>query len=33
VIPQIEAKFPLTAFGARDPVLEKALEVLREKVR
>jgi hypothetical protein len=33
VIPQIAAKFPATAFESRDPVLEKALEVLAEKVR
>ncbi|MBX7104563.1 MAG: hypothetical protein K1X57_10815 [Gemmataceae bacterium] len=33
VIPQIEAKFPITAFGATDPVLEKAIEVLKAKVK
>jgi hypothetical protein len=33
VIPQVEAKFPASAFGARDPVLEKGLEVLRGKVK
>jgi C-terminal processing protease CtpA/Prc len=33
IIPQIEAKFPATAFGSNDPVLEKALEVLRAKVK
>ncbi len=33
VIPQVEAKFPESAFGAKDPVLEKALEVLKERVK
>lgn len=33
VIPQVEAKFPPAAFGAKDPVLERALEVLAEKVK
>jgi C-terminal processing protease CtpA/Prc len=33
VVPQVEAKFPASAFGAKDPVLEKALEVLKEKVK
>ncbi len=29
VVPQIKARFPATAFGARDPVLERALEALK----
>jgi C-terminal processing protease CtpA/Prc len=33
VIPQIEANFPPSSFGAKDPVLEKGLEVLKEKVK
>jgi hypothetical protein len=33
VIPQIEARFPASAFGAKDPVLEKGLEVLKDRVK
>jgi C-terminal processing protease CtpA/Prc len=33
ILPQIDAKFPADAFGAKDPVLEKGLEVLKEKVK
>lgn len=33
VLPQIEAKFPASAFGARDPVFERGLEALKEKLK
>ena len=33
VQPKIEAKFPVAEFGAKDPVFEKGLEVLGEKVK
>jgi hypothetical protein len=33
VSPKIEARFPASAFGAKDPVLERGLGVLKEKVK
>jgi len=33
VFPQVEARFPVTAFGEKDPVFEKGIEVLKEKVK
>lgn len=30
VIPEVEARFPLKAFGAEDPVLEKAIDLLKK---
>lgn len=32
IAPMIEATFPLSAFGAKDPVFEKGLEVLKDKI-